>query len=291
MQQPDPPAQLILDAMAARQRRSRPVELAAVVLMLLVVAGCSRLGFIRQDTSRRGFESTAHDVVITNDGRSGASGTLALLQLAQQNLGKGEYSAAEQQAKQALKADPRSAAAYTVLAIAQDRRGNPSAAGTHYLRAAELAPTQGGMLNNYGTWLCSQGRAAESLDWFDHALAAPGYQTPAIASANAGACSLQAGQVERAERSLRQSLALDPQNQVALSAMAELEFKAGRMMPARAFSQRRLAAAQPDAAALLLASQIEYKLGDTKAAEEYVRRMGAEFPGTNGTKTGDGDRQ
>jgi type IV pilus assembly protein PilF len=291
MPQPDPAAQSILPVIAAGQRRPMPVEVAAVLLMLLAVAGCSRLGFIRQDTSRRGFESTGHDVVITNDGRSGASGALALLQLAQQNLGKGEYSAAEQQAKQALKVDPRSAAAYTVLAIAQDRKGNPSLAGKHYLRAAELAPTQGGMLNNYGTWLCSQGRAAESLEWFDQALAAPGYQTPDVASANAGACALQAGQVARAERSLRQALALDPQNQVALSAMAELEFKAGRMMAARAFSQRRLAAAQPDAAALLLASQIEYKLGDMKAAEEYVRRLGAEFPGTNGTETGDGGRQ
>jgi len=267
------------------------MQVTAALLLALVMVGCSRLGFIRPDTSRRGFESTAHEVVITNDERSGASGALARVQLAQQRLGEGDFVEAGQQAKKALKLDPGSAAAYTVLALLEDRRGNAAVAGKHYFRATELAPTQGGMLNNYGTWLCSQGRAAESLDWFDRALAAPGYQTPNIASANAGACALQAGQTARAEQSLRQAIALDPQNQVALSAMAELEFKAGRTMAARAFSERRLAAAPADPAALVLASQIEYKLGDRKAAEAYVRRLGAEFPDAHGTETGDGGRR
>lgn len=278
---------------AAASCRSMPVQVqvASALLIVLVVAGCSRLGFIRPDTSRRGFESTAHEVVITNDGRSGASGALARVQLAQQRLAIGDFAEAEREARQVLKVDPRSAAAYTVLALVQDRAGNPKVAEQHYRRAAALAPTQGGMLNNYGTWLCSHGRAAESLAWFDQALAAPGYQTPEVAAANAGACALQAGQTARAEQSLRQAIALDPESQVALSAMAELEFKAGRTMAARAFSQRRLAAAPADQAALLLASQIEHKLGDTAAAEAYVRRLRAEFPDAKRSGTGDGGRR
>lgn len=290
MLQPDP-AMPVTAAGVAQPRRLPLMRVTALLLLALSVAGCSRLGFIRPDTSRRGFESTAHDVVITNNGRSGASGALASVQLAQERLGKGDFAAAEQQARKALKMDPRAASAYTVLALVEDRKGHPALAGQHYLRAAELAPTQGGMLNNYGTWLCSQGRAAESLAWFDQALAAPGYQTPEVASANAGSCALQAGQTTRAERSLRQAIALDPQNPVALSAMAELEFKAGRTMTARAFSERRLAAAPADPATLLLASQIEYKLGDKKAAEEYVRRLGVEFPDGRGTESGDGGRR
>ena len=290
MRPPDP-ALPITPALTAVPRRSASIRVATVLLLMLAVAGCSRLGFIRPDTSRGSFESTAHEVVITNNGRSGASGALARVQLAQQRLGKGDFVEAEQQAKNALKLDPRSAPAHTVLALVEDHKGNARLAGQHYSQATELAPTQGGMLNNYGTWLCSQGRVGESLDWFDRALAAPGYQTPDIASANAGACALQAGQTVRAEQLLRQAIALDPQNQVALSAMAELEFKAGRAMTARAFSERRLAVAPADPAALLLASQIEYKLGDSKAAEAYVRRLGAEFPGAHTTETGDGGKR
>lgn len=276
---------------AAPSHRCPLLRLTAALLLVLVAAGCSRLGFIRPDTSRRGYESTAHDVVITNNGRGDARAALARVQLAQQRLRNGEFVDAERKAKQALKLDPGSAAAYTVLALVEDGKGNGPAAGGHYLRAAELAPTEGGMLNNYGTWLCSQGRAAESLDWFDRALVAPGYQTPNIALANGGACALQAGQVVRAEQSLRRALVLDPQNLVALSAMAELEFKAGRTMTARAFSERRLAAAPADPLALILASQIEDKLGDRKAAEAYVRRLGAEFPNARGTEKGDGERR
>ncbi len=270
--------------------RSLPLLVGWALLLVLVLTGCNRVTLLRPNTSRKGFESTGHEVVITNNGRSNASSALARVQIAQQSLAKGDYAQAEREAKQALKTDPKSAGAYTVLAIAQDRTGRAAVAGQHYRKAAELAPTQGGMLNNYGTWLCSNGRAAESLAWFDEALAAPGYQTPAVAWGNAGSCALEAGQTARAERSLRQAIALDPQNQVALSAMAELEFKAGRMMAARAFSQRRLAAAPADPAALVLASQIEYKLGDKAAADAYVRRLGTEFPGVQGAKPGDEGR-
>lgn len=275
----------------AGKPRCAPVWVGALLLLVLVVTGCSRLGFIRPDTSRRGYQNTAQQVVITNNGRSGAAGALARVQLAQLQLRKGEFAQAEREAKAALKLDPRSASAITVLALVDDHKGNASAAGKHYLHAAELAPTDGGMLNNYGTWLCGKGRAAESLAWFEGALAAPGYGTPGVASANAGSCALLAGQSARAEQFLRQAIAFDPQNQVALSAMAELEFKAGRAMTARAFSQRRLAAAPATAAALILASQIENKLGDRTAAEAYVRRLGAEFPDARGTETGDDGRR
>src|SRR3546814_20433103 len=72
---------------------------------------------------------------------------------------------------------------------------------------------------------------------------------------------------------VRSALALDPQIPVALAAMAEQEFRAGRAFQARAFSQRRLAAAPADARSLLLASQIEEKLGDKDAAARYVQRQ------------------
>jgi type IV pilus assembly protein PilF len=287
MQPPEP------SSASEGQRRfpqKQPV-IALVVLALIFAAGCSRLTLVRPDTSRGDFESTAHEVNITNHGKAGASGGLARVQMAQQSLAKGDFAAAEREAKQALKLDSRSAGAYTVLAIVEDHVGNAAAAGQHYRRAADLAPNDGGMLNNYGTWLCRHGRAAESLAWFEQALASPGYQTPAVAGGNAGACAFQAGQTARAEQLLRQTLAVDPENQVALSAMTELEFKAGRTMAARAFSQRRLAAAPADPSALLLASQIEQKLGDRAAAEAYVRRLRAEFPDARGSESADDGRQ
>jgi type IV pilus assembly protein PilF len=96
--------------------------------------------------------------------------------------------------------------------------------------------------------------------------------------ANAGSCALTAGQSARADRDLRNALALDPNNPVALAGMAENEFRAGRYFQARAFSERRLAAAPVTRQVLQLASQIEQKLGDTAAAARYVQQMRVEFP-------------
>src|SRR5690606_40251254 len=88
--------------------------------------------------------------------------------------------------------------------------------GRHYAEAARLAPDDGGMQNNYGAWLCRQGRAAEAMEYFERAIAAPGYQVPADALANAGACAEAAGRGDRTEQYLRAALRLDPENSVAL---------------------------------------------------------------------------
>jgi type IV pilus assembly protein PilF len=133
-------------------------------------------------------------------------------------------------------------------------------------------------------WNCAQ----ESLAWFDRALADRSYATPASALANAGACAGMAGQYDRVERDLRAALSLDPANAVALEAMAEHQFRNGSYLEARAFSERRLGAARADASALLLASQIEDKLGDKAAAARYVQRLRTEFPQARTAQPGEG---
>ena len=106
----------------------------------------------------------------------------------------------------------------------------------------------------------------------------PGYPTPAAALGNAGTCALRAGQSARAERDLRHALDMDPTEPTALAGMARLEYGAGDYLQARAFSERRLAAAPATAEVLQLASQIEQKLGDAAASARYVQRMRGEFP-------------
>ena len=112
--------------------------------------------------------------------------------------------------------------------------------------------------------------------------------------ANSGACAGKAGQQQRVERDLRRAIELDPENPVALAALAQREFGAGNAFGARAFSERRLAAAPADPKTLLLASQIEQKLGDSAAAARYVSRLKAEFPDApeaRNSTMGDGGRQ
>ncbi|MFT4257959.1 MAG: type IV pilus biogenesis/stability protein PilW [Pseudoxanthomonas sp.] len=254
------------------------------VAVSLAATACSRLTFVRAPSKITPLKSesppySVHDSEQTKRRMQSRE----RLQLASQRLQAGDIPTAEREAKQVLKDDPNSAGAHAILAMIAQGRGDQKTAGEHFRRAAELAPTDGGSLNNYGTWLCGNGYPAEALVWFDRALAAPGYATPAAALANAGGCALKTGQYERAGRDLRKALELAPANAYALASMAENEYRQGRYFEARAFTERRLAAAPASQDVLQLARDIEQALGDTAAANRYAQRLRTEFPDAAGT--------
>lgn len=276
---------------APRSGRSATVACIVAVLACMSLAACSRLTFIKPDLGRGEYDRTGREVSITTDPRDkNHTRALAAVRRGQQLLRAGQIEAAGKAAREALELEEDSASAHTLMALVADRGNDKDTAGEHYRRAVELAPARGGMLNNYGTWLCQNGHAAESLGWFEQAFRAPGYDTQAVAAANAGSCALLAGQDEHAKAYLDVALKLDPKNPVALQAMARHELNAGRAFHARAFAQRRLAAAPATADVLRLASQIEQQLGDTEAAAGYGQRLRAEFP-DSGSRTGEGSKR
>jgi len=253
--------------------------LALAAMLVIVGTGCSRLTFVKPASKRIAYEEKGSAYSVSDSAATKQRlATQDRLALASQRLQSGDLASAEREATAVLKINPGSADANTILAIIQDQKGNAERAGGYYKRAAELAPNQGAALNNYGAWLCGNGYEAESLVWFDRAVAAPGYGSPASAHANAGGCALKVGQYERAQRDLLKAIALEPTNAYALASMAESEFRQGRYFEARAFSERRLAAAPANVAVLQLAVRIEDKLGDTVAASRYSQRLRAEFP-------------
>ena len=277
----------------------RPHDVLKLGLRVAAIAtgGCGRGSYV--STSLKGenhVERAVNRISEGNRNRAGEGGASLqrdLLEM-QRHLSAGDFAAVKRTAGEALKRQPASAQLHTYMAVALERTGDRAGAGMHYLRAAELAPTNGGVLGNYGVWLCGQGRAAEAMGWFDRALASPGHADSPMVLANSGACAGKAGQHRRAQRDLRRAIELDPENPLALGALAQLEFEAGNAFAARAFSERRLAAAPADPKALLLASQIEQKLGDSTAAARYVSRLKAEFPDApeaRNSTIGDGGRQ
>jgi len=247
----------------------------AVLICVLALAGCSKEGVkppsgplavapvytARDDASIRNRVNYQDQIVLAGEA-----------------LRINALDVAEKRARAALKLDGNRPDALMLLAAIAARRGRESEAGELYAKAADRAPERGDVLNNYGAWLCSHGRAAESLALFDRALQAPGYADPAGALANAGGCALEAGQPERANRDLRRALELDPVNAYALESMARNAYDQQRFMEARAFSERRLAAAPATRSVLQLASQIEARLGDNVASGRYLQRIHDEFP-------------
>jgi len=250
----------------------------AGVIAALLLAGCGH-GHATKPGKVRHVERVAPEYKLRDDPQARKrTHYQEVLRLAGDRYGRGELEAAAEYARSAQKLEPANPAAYTLLAVIEGRRGNQQEAGGLYRRATELAPQQGDVLNNYGAWLCANGHPAEALVWFDRALADAAYESRADALANAGGCALGAGQNERAGQNLRQALALAPDNAYALESMARNEFQHQRYFEARAFYQRRLAAAPATASVLQLAIQIEQRLGDTKAASRYQQRLREEFP-------------
>ncbi len=248
-------------------------------LAAVTAGGCSRLTFVRPDAQRKGFEQVAPEYHVRED-KAAKRRIMARdrLGLAEQRYRAGDYAQAVIEADKALKIDPGSADAYTLLGLVAGAQGQAQSAGRHFRKAAELAPAGGAALNNYGAWLCENGQPAEGLVWIDRALADPAYATPAAALANAGGCARKAGQYERAGRDLRRALQLDENNAYALAEMAENEYRYGRFFEARAFCERRLGVAPADQRSLELAAMIEERLGDMDAARRYRQRLGTEFP-------------
>ncbi|TDK23468.1 tetratricopeptide repeat protein [Luteimonas aestuarii] len=212
-----------------------------------------------------------------------------LLASAQQKLRADDDAGAEADARAALRADGKSAEAHTLLGLIATRKGQADAAGRHYAAAAELAPANAIMLGNYGAWLCGNERSEDSLAWFERALGVPGDRSAGLA--NYGACALMAGRTDLAERASRAALDVDPGNALALNTLAQHYYASGQYFEARAFSQRRLAAAPATPDALRLASQIEDKLGDTVAATRYVQRLRTEFPQARTAGPGEAESQ
>lgn len=268
----------------------RREALAWASCVVLLAAGCSkleRLSIVKPTAERGDWTQVAPKYEVSDKGSKAAPmAAVQLLASAAEAHRAGKLELAAQQARKALKADPKLADAHSLLAAIASAQGDDAAAGRHYQQAVAIAPGVGAYANNYGTWLCGSGRAAESLGWFDQALADPNYPTRSAAFANAGTCANRAGQADRAEASWRQALTFDPVEPQSLAGMAALQFARGRYLEARAFAERWLAVTPMDPGALQLASQIELKLGDTAASARYLHILQALSPGaTNAPRT------
>lgn len=200
------------------------------------------------------------------------------VKLGQEYMLKGELETAQDKLRRALELDPRSVDANTLLGVLNERISRPEAAERFYRRAFELKPEDGSVNNNLGVFLCAQGRYAEAEPHFAAAIDDPFYRTPAAAHANAGVCARQAGKSDAAEQHLRRALEMDRGNLIALAELAALSHARGEDLRARAFIQRFEARAQPDAAMLLLALDVERRLGDAKAAARYEQALRERYP-------------
>lgn len=191
---------------------------------------------------------------------------------------QGNYAVALQELRQAIAADPEYAQAHAMLGLVQMDLGDNAQADASFQRALRFAPDDSDINNNYGWFLCQNGREKDSIDYFMKALRNPLYRTPARAYHNAGICSLRIGDERAAEDFFLRSFQVDPRNPVAMYNLGEIYLKRRDLERARFHSQRLAATYEPTAQTLWLALRIERAAGNRDAEASLATQLRRRFP-------------
>lgn len=190
----------------------------------------------------------------------------------------GNYELARDRLLLAIELNPKMAVAYTTLGMSYEALDNRRLATEAYENAVRIAPRDFDVNNAYAVFLCKQRNYAASSKYFLKAADHPENDNAERTLTNAGLCMVQKPDMVEAERFFRAALELRPSYGEALLQLCLLKYQQQDYMSARAFLQRFMAAAKPTAGVLLLAAEIEGKLGNERGRNEYVDQLLSEFP-------------
>ncbi|EUJ10162.1 type IV pilus biogenesis/stability protein PilW [Methylophilaceae bacterium 11] len=216
------------------------------------------------------------DSALTNQARAHTELGAAYLQESKFEIALEEFNIA-------LRNDPDYALAYNGLGLVYGTLGENAKADAAFQKALQLKPNSSESHNNYGNFLCKTNRYDESINHFLSAVKNPLYETPHLAYANAGICSIRKKDYINAERYLTAALQLQPLLHPAAYHLANLQFNRGDIKAAKATLQNTLIAA-PSAEVLWLGIKIERVLGDKDNEASYAIQLRKQYPNSAETQ-------
>jgi type IV pilus assembly protein PilF len=240
--------------------------IAAALFGLLLLSACQLPHTPAQDLQ------TASD---QTDARRRAS---IRLQLATNYLEAGQNSVALDEVKQAIAIDPTVADAYHVRALIYMNMNERALADDSFRTAVSMRGNDGDLLNNYGWFLCQEGRYAEAVPMLQRAVSAPSAGGPAKPLISLGACQLRNGASEEAEKSLKSALGYDRNNPVANTNLALVYYRRGDLTQARQYAERVNNSRFVSAQSLWLGARIARRQGDTATQNALVAQLRSRFP-------------
>jgi type IV pilus assembly protein PilF len=192
----------------------------------------------------------------------------------------GRSAIALEEARIALSADPNYAPAYNLLGLTHMVLNESRLAEENFQKALRLAPGDPEISNNYGWFLCQNGREQLSIGHFMAAAKNPLYTVPTKPYTNAGICSLRLKDDKAAQDYLLTALQLSPTNTQALFWLADIAYRQGRHAEARQWTADIEKMMEPTAEVIWLALRIERKLGNREAEARYATQLRRRFPGS-----------
>jgi type IV pilus assembly protein PilF len=190
---------------------------------------------------------------------------------------EGKFEIALEEFNIAIRNDPDYALAYNGIGLVNSALGENAKADAAFKKSLQLKPNSSESHNNYGNFLCKTGRYEESIKHFLEAVKNPLYETPHLAYANAGICSIRKKDFVNAERYLTTSLQLQPLMHPAAYHLANLQFNRGDAKTALSTLQNTLVAA-PSPEVLWLGIKIERVLGNKDNEASYAIQLRKQYP-------------
>lgn len=248
-------------------------KIAASLGLIIVLAGCTAIG----SGSGQGAQQAVSAQPAVSDQQQRAKvhtelGSLYLLD--------GRAAVALEEARIALSADSNYAPAYSLLGLTHMGLNEPRLAEDNFRQALRLAPGDPEISNNYGWFLCQNGREPESISYFMAAAKNPLYPSPNKAYTNAGICSMRVKNDKAAEEYLSTALRLAPGNTQAMLGLADIAYQQGRFKEARQWTADIERIMEPTSDVLWMILRIEHKLGNREAEARYATQLRRRFPGS-----------
>jgi len=200
------------------------------------------------------------------------------LQLATNYYQSGQLQIAIDTARRAIELDPSSAMAHGLLGLMLMDVGQVVQAEASFQRGLALEPENPDLNNNYAWFLCQTGHERSSIAYFDKALTARLYQSPARALQNAGMCLLRIHDDEAAEKYLLRALAADASSPVAKFQLAQMYLHQRRFERCDFYFDLLTRTTETNAEVLWLGTRIAHAKGDSTTERSFIAQLQTRFP-------------
>jgi len=200
-------------------------------------------------------------------------------------LGQAEHERAKQKLMIAEKQDPHSAMVLDAKAYFLEMTGEIEKAHEYYRKAIKFNPGKGMALNNYGAFLCRQGKYQAAEKQFLLAVQDNQYLSTGEAYENAGLCAIKSQQYVKAEEYLHKAIQKQPKLANSLLSLARLNYDKQNFSAAKQYLNAFNRFAKPEPESIQLAFLLADINNDAEAANANLAQMEKLFPNSNEYQT------
>jgi type IV pilus assembly protein PilF len=247
---------------------------------LILIPACWAMVLLSGCANQQGYQGpsgASGDIVTESDEPEQRKRARLRLELATGYFEQGQTTVALDEIKQSIAIDPTYANAFNLRALVYMRLNDIPLAEDSFRRALVLNPRDADVAHNYAWLLCQQSRYAESFKLFAQAAANPTYTGKAKTLMAQGVCQVRAGQLNEAEKSLKQSYEFDAGNPVTAYNLANLLHAKGESAGAQFYIRRLNNSELANAETLWLGIKIERKLNNRENALQLGDQLKKRF--------------